>query len=417
MKFNNQGAFTRISLFFLLFSFGCGHSSTSKLDESVVANLPNGSVLTSVGGANVMKMTVNGSLCGSDSDDYPNKPCVSVTVCNSDGSNCTVVNDILVDTGSYGLRIFKTAVPNLTITPITAQAGGQLTECAKFGDGTSQWGPVILANVVLASENPITVPMQIIDPAFGKAPTTCGDIDASAEKSGFNGVLGVGLLAYDCGDACLGTHSANGTYFSCSAADASATCVGATTATLADQVQNPVTLLPVDNNGVILELPSLPLGGAPSADGYVILGIGTQANNIPSKVTKYAADPAKGEFVTTIGGVSYPSFLDSGSNAVYFPTSENLPLCDPGNSPWYCPDTTENLSAVITASDGSNKVTVNDYVGNALGLFGDNDAFIELAGEGVSTVDWGMPFFFGRNVYVGFENKKSSLGTGPFWAF
>jgi hypothetical protein len=36
---------------------------------------------------------------------------------------------------------------------------------------------------------------------------------------------------------------------------------------------------------------------------------------------------------------------------------------------------------------------------------------------GSNSFDWGLPFYLGRNVYLGFEGKTSSLGTGPYWAF
>ena len=72
-------------------------------------------------GANTMTITVNGSLCSSaTSSGYLNKPCVSVTVCkDSSCSSHVTINDILLDTASYGLRIFKQPldVPASTSTP------------------------------------------------------------------------------------------------------------------------------------------------------------------------------------------------------------------------------------------------------------------------------------------------------------
>jgi hypothetical protein len=29
----------------------------------------------------------------------------------------------------------------------------------------------------------------------------------------------------------------------------------------------------------------------------------------------------------------------------------------------------------------------------------------------------GLPFFYGRNVYEAFENKSTSQGSGPYYAF
>ena len=41
-----------------------------------------------------------------------------------------------------------------------------------------------------------------------------------------------------------------------------------------------------DNNGVIVMLPGVPPGGSISANGYLVLGIGTQTNNSPSGVDR-----------------------------------------------------------------------------------------------------------------------------------
>jgi hypothetical protein len=40
------------------------------------------------------------------------------------------------------------------------------------------------------------------------------------------------------------------------------------------------------------------------------------------------------------------------------------------------------------------------------GPFGDSSSF-----------DWGLPFFYGRRVYIGLEGQSSSLGAGPYYAF
>jgi len=46
-----------------------------------------------------------------------------------------------------------------------------------------------------------------------------------------------------------------------------------------------------------------------------------------------------------------------------------------------------------------------------------NNVFVELGGPEPDVFDWGLPFFLGRNVYVGIEGKTSTLGTGPYWAY
>ncbi len=234
-------------------------------------------------GNNVLTLTVNGSNCSAGS--YQNKPCVSVTVCSPGTSTCQIVNDILLDTGSSGLRIFKSLLTTVTLNPVPS-GSGSLAECIQYLDGSSDWGPVQTADVILGNEPAVQLPIQVIDSTFGTVPSSCGIPDTDLTKK-FNGILGVSLFAQDCGSTCT-TNANVGIYYVCSAT----TCTS-TTAPLSNQVQNPVALLPVDNNGVILELPSISLGGTPSVNGSLVLGIGTQSNNSPSGVTTYAASSTR----------------------------------------------------------------------------------------------------------------------------
>jgi hypothetical protein len=67
--------------------------------------------------------------------------------------------------------------------------------------------------------------------------------------------------------------------------------------------------------------------------------------------------------------------------------------------------------------------SVSFNVANADSLFSTSDAaFSDLGGPapgGVSgAFDWGLPFFYGRNVYVAIEGKTvSGAPSGPFWAY
>jgi hypothetical protein len=35
----------------------------------------------------------------------------------------------------------------------------------------------------------------------------------------------------------------------------------------------------------------------------------------------------------------------------------------------------------------------------------------------MNTFDWGLPFFFGRTVFVAISGSATPQGPGPFWAF
>ena len=371
-------------------------------------------ILTVTGGvvsnANVMSITVNGSLCSSStSSGYFNKPCVSVTVCNPDGSACQVVTDLLLDTGSYGLRVFKQALPGLSLTQVVS-GSGSLAECIHFADQSTIWGPVQLASVKLGDEAAVQVPIQVIDASFA-TPTGCGTPDAGPVDAGYTGILGVGPLAEDCGQHCV-TSATLGVYFSC----VGASCSGAAV-TLANQVRNPVASLPADNNGVLVQLPAVASGGTPSINGSLILGIGTQSNNIPTGTTVFPTDQ-QGDFNTTFNGTSDVGFVDTGSNALYFPIS--LPLCTGTFASWFCPPSSLSLSATVIGAFGTPSQVVPFNIGNFSTIFGTgtNKVFSDVGGPSTFGFDWGLPFFMGRSVFIGINGTTSpALGTGPYVAF
>lgn len=368
-------------------------------------------------GANVMRITVNGDLCSAaTSAGYVNKPCVSVTVCNPNSSTCQTITDLLLDTGSTGLRVFSSAIPNLTLPQVTTSGGGSLAGCVGFADGSSLWGPIKMASVQLGNEPAVLVPIQVIDSTFGIRPSGCSNADPTPVSAGFNGILGVDVFAQDCGPACVSS-ALNGMYYSCNGSG----CSGTTVPT-ANQVANPVVSLPVDNNGVQVQLPPVPLGGVASLSGSLILGINTQSNNTPGAVTVLPEDTS-GDFRTLYptSSTSNDSFVDTGSNALFIPNLNPsvLPTCASPNQAWYCPPVTRSLFATATGFSGLPAVNVPFNVGNFITVASDgNSVFSEIAGTSTFGFDWGLPFFMGRNVFLGYEQKiVPSLGTGPFVAF
>ncbi|HET6421117.1 MAG TPA: DUF3443 domain-containing protein [Geobacteraceae bacterium] len=376
-----------------------------------------GSTPPAPSGPNALTVTVNGGFCASNT--YPNKPCVSITVCTPGTSNCQTINDILLDIGSSGLRIFKQVLTSVAPAQITA-GGGSLAECIQFADGTALWGPVQSADVILNGEPTVTVPIHVIDASFGNVPSSCSSLLASPADAKFNGILGVGLFDEDCGSACASTAS-NNSYYSCSGT----TCTGST-APLGNQVRNPVALLPVDNNGVLVTLPAVPQGGAPLVNGEVRFGIGTRANNTPSSVTALPTDQ-QGDFITAINGKAGSAFMDTGSNGLFFNentfgiSSATLPACSSPNTEWYCPSSTLSFTATNTGAGGAPSSQVTFQIGNAIAQFRtSNNVFSDIGGTlpSVSSgFDWGMPFFFGRSVFIGISGKTSTLGTGPYCAY
>jgi hypothetical protein len=404
----------------LVVAAGCdgGGAGSSGTESSSPFSLPNGPSLPQITGSNVLPVSVGGS------SQYVNEPTVSVTICDESSANCQTIRNILIDSGDYGLRIFQQV---LNSSLADALAGSQvqinntqpLYECIQYGDGSGVWGPVELASVTLSGERPVLVPIQVIGPASFDSSRVCpaAPLLSSPSEALYNGILGIGFFAQDCGDVCA-INAQNGQYFTCSGN--TCTPIAAQTSI---QVQNPVAALQTDNNGVLLRFPSVPIGGSPSVSGYLILGIGTQSNNAPSGVTAYSADNNSGDinygnFTTNFEGASNNGFLDSGSTALFFPSDQIRTITVDG-ADWFNPPSLLTLSAANVGYPGGPAGEVDFLVNNFNTLASSsNNVFSDLAGPGPDGwFDWGLPFFLGRNVYIGIEETTSSLGTGPYWAY
>lgn len=372
--------------------------------------------------ANVVKFGVNAvGYCSSGS--YTNKPCAKITVCDTGGANCKEISDILIDTGSYGLRVFKQRLGGVNL------GTSNIAECMEYGDGSKQWGPVVQAKVKLkAGSAGVDVPIQVIDYQYPGMNQNCPNAEkypdqgSTSDYAGMSGILGIGVFISDCGQYCA-TDSDNQVYFSCAGSNCTSTMVAE-----ANQVQNPIAHLPSDNNGVMISLPGLPPNGALEAFGYMILGIGSRTNNTPSGATAFPVDPNFGEIKANFHDIEYRSFIDTGSNALGIPLDRQMDdiLLDCGGdlAGWLCPGGTMDFTATLTGYGGGPVKVASFKVGNFASLFGNgngNSIYSESAyssGGNISGYfDWGLPFYFGKSVYHGFETKSSSLGSGPLWAW
>jgi hypothetical protein len=77
------------------------------------------------------------------------------------------------------------------------------------------------------------------------------------------------------------------------------------------------------------------------------------------------------------------------------------------------------LSADLIGSAVSTNKIVQFNVGNFDSLLSSsNNVFTESGGPSNFGFDWGLPFFLGRNVFIGISGRAApGLGTGPFVAF
>lgn len=339
---------------------------------------------------------------------------------------------MLVDTGSYGVRVFASQIPSLALPFEASSTNNPLATCAVFVDSV-MWGPVELADVIVADEVASNIPVHVVgdDPAF-PIPTGCsnrlppnspGPL-VSPQDLPVDGILGIGSFREDCGPACaldISDKRNPGLYFDCPSSGCTET-----SADVLAQVQNPVWTFPTDNNGIILQLPPVPGHDAPSLTGSLIFGIGTQANNGMGSATVFPLDDS-GDLDTVYNNTRQLGYLDTGSNGLFFGTpTGSLPECT-NVSGFYCPTLGKNLSASIQGvGTGAPTRTINFTILNAETLFSDPNNFVfdnvggpnPPANSGDTPVFvWGLPFFFGRNVYYSIDGQTTPQGTGLFVAF
>jgi len=347
----------------------------------------------------------------------------TVTICVPGTATCQSIDHVMVDTGSTGLRIIS-SVLTLNLPLAKSPTGSPLGNCVQYATPSYQWGPVATADIRMAGEVASAVPIQIVGAAnFASVPAACiagGTSWDTVAQVGANGLLGVGLYRQDCGSACASTVGNPGSYYNCGP-------VGCTVAnvSLTAQLQNPVWLFPQDNNGLAIVLPAVGASESATVSGSMIFGIGTKANNALGAAKAMAAD-SLGNLTTTYNGTAYPaSFIDSGSNGYFFLNSKATGLlnCTGQLSGWYCPTTVTSFTAINSApSPNGSGLQVSENIAfsiaNATTLFNSpNTALSNLGGSNAGAFDWGLPFFFGRTVFIGIENQVSGAGVGPFWAY
>jgi hypothetical protein len=393
----------------------CGDGNSSSSNETSSAPPPlnnNQPVIVDAG------PVVNGQAIGNEDLLF-----TSVTICVPGTTTCQTIDHMAVDTGSTGVRILASQL-TLTLANSMNASGQPIANCVQYADNSYQWGPVAKADIKMAGEVASSVPIQIVGPAnFPAAPNDCtagGTPAETVSDLGANGILGVGLFRQDCGAACASVTLPPAVYYSCPASG----CI-ITSVSVAEQLQNPVWMFPQDNNGLLIMLPQVAPGGAASVSGSMIFGIGTQSDNALNGAQAQAVD-GFGNFTTTFNGTKYSSsFIDSGSNGLFFldAITTGIPNCSRPETGFYCPNSTVNLTAINSgpnpnARTATISTNVAFSVANAAVLFNSsNSAFNDIGGSNPGAFDWGLPFFFGRGVFIGIESQSTPAGAGPYWAY
>ena len=120
--------------------------------------------------SNVVSLIVDGGPA--PAHNYANGVFTSIQICSPGVPVCQSISGILVDTGSFGLRVLKSALA-IPLTPLTS-SGKTLNNCTKFVDGSFLWGEVAPADLQLGGEKATNTSIQIIaDPTTFTIPASC----------------------------------------------------------------------------------------------------------------------------------------------------------------------------------------------------------------------------------------------------
>ena len=368
-----------------------------------------GSVAPLSSEANVASIVVNGGGIN-----LLNAPTISITVCSPGTSQCATVPNVLVDSGSSGLRLMKSALSSLALPSETNPATNDpIAGCTVYAGGVA-WGPLATADIRIAGEKAQAVPLQLVDPTYGSVPSSCSNQGSllTASALGVNGILGVaGYLTDD-----IPT-------FDCTKS-ATTTCAQTYAPSASQKIANVVSRFAADNNGVIISLPAIPAAGVASVSGTLTFGIDTQPNNAIDGVNMVAG--ISNGLTATYDGRTVPATFDTGSSVGFFanapfPTCVLTELYSFGTT-WYCPAT---LNAQVASYSGGGLTAAFDFgVANAqLAFAGAKPNAYALPNVAMQAdlfnedlLDVGMAFLFGQNLYLQYPmygSPTAMIGLQP----
>lgn len=349
---------------------------------------------------------------------------VSIILCtNNAGTNCQTIDNIILDTGSFGLKINKSALAEsfvLQMPRVITSDDKMVYACNTFGSGyvfaEEHYGVLKLDNtmtddvIVQVIENSPTA--EIPDSCIAKGPFD------NFESFGANGILGVNpAISLNNSSILLYKKNVNGIYEALSLDDESRVPI---------LNNNPLPNLSNNNNGFVISIPPVTQNTNTNVSGTMILGVNTSSmNQVTDKTNLVVASEADLSSVCnsacfysqiTNPESTIPAVFDSGTNGWVF-MNDDLRQCSYG----FCPDTPFTwVSTVYSydfAANESYQVT-GVITKDENNPSGETVSFSVMPGWGYynrsNETLYGSPFFFGKNVYVIFPSNKNK---NPIWGF
>ena len=263
--------------------------------------------------------------------DKCNKLYVAVTVCNA-AQQCRTVPDVLVDTGSPGLRLFRSALAGLELDAVTARGHpvgnwGRFTSGALWG--TLHWAEVRIGGVATAAAIPIELfdnpgPDESLPSGYGSA-----DARSKLRMTVGNGILRISPQSF----AEVGYYVNVGSHGVRSKSDWEPVKIHD-----ALKLANPIGHFPAPyDTGSVIRLPEVDwAGGQSTAQGWLGFGLGRPTAALfpqGSRLIVHELDQRR-RFPAVVEQRAVDMTLDSGSNFLVlsldppgFPAHPNFARC------------------------------------------------------------------------------------------
>ena len=437
---------------------GCSGGGSNSSSSSTGSGSSSGSSSSSSGSTTTSAPSTAIVVDGGP-DQSSNVPFVSVTVCVPGTTTCQVVDHVILDTGSIGLRLVSPVLnSNLVLPAVTDASGHSVRECYAYVT-SYVWGSMVTADVTVAGQTQLSLPVHLIgDTAAGTPASECTSIadsdyanfinQPSATSTltdtvatfGANGILGVMPAgAQDCGSFCApGTTATSAElanyYYTCP----TATTCSPTTVALASQAANPIALVNSGAvNGISLSLPAVGSAGASTLTGTLTLGVSTTSSDTPPSTASFYGLDEYALFSTQVSGTTFEAVVDSGTGYYLFSDS-SVPSCVyDSETEFFCPSTSTTLTAALAENSDavhargttanldfvlenldlvSNSAFAIPGIGSPCGLYQSGQCYPATA-LSLPFFIWGLPFYFGRTVYFVYPGSTAGGIQGPAFGF
>lgn len=342
-----------------------------------------------------------------------NRITVAVTICAPGSTtNCQRIENIMVDTGSTGLRVQRAAIsPDvLGLPPLLGRDNVPLAECEHFsGKNNAAWGAIRTADVSIGHMHAPGLAIQIVNDDSVQRPSWC----KNTARPTSNGTLGIGWRPRD-------PHTFVAVF--------NHRYTPLDPAIDANHLANPVAKFTTHNNGEVFNFRDADSHGEKAVKGTITFGIGTADNNRIDGA-QYIPLDSNGLFTTTFDGVTFPSsYIDSGTPQLIL-ADPALSVCDTASSYYYDDAAThrsaslqENAAAVAlnapsaaATPQGDPAVPVDVVVANRAVACRPVHAGVVGGIAEISTTQgkfvWGLPFFLGKRVFL-VQQQAATDSTG-----